>query len=238
MNIKKHIPNSITSLNLLSGCLSIIYALNGDFKTAFLLIIAASIFDFCDGFSARLLKAYSPMGKELDSIADIVSFGVAPSMMLFSYMQSITPSYLAYTPLLIAAFSGLRLAKFNIDERQTENFIGLATPACALLCGSLLYSLSIYSDVAEWLSDYVFIVPILSITLSLLLVSEVPMFSLKVKSLSWKSSSHIYIFLALSVVIATASALLGVNWSVWLFATLLLYIVINVFNWVIGSSKN
>ncbi len=237
MNIRKHIPNSITSLNLLSGCLSIICALNGDFKTAFLLMIAASIFDFCDGFAARLLKAYSPMGKELDSIADIVSFGVAPSMMLFSYMQSITPSYLAFTPLLIAVFSGLRLAKFNIDERQTENFIGLATPACALLCGSLLYSLSTYSDVAEWLSDYVFIIPILSIALSLLLVSEVPMFSLKVKSLSWKSSSHIYIFLALSVVIAAASALLGANWSVWLFATLLLYIVINVFNWVVSSKK-
>lgn len=237
MNIKKHIPNSITSLNLLSGCFSIICALNGEFSTAFILMIIASIFDFCDGFAARLLKAYSPMGKELDSLADMVSFGVAPSMILYSYMQSITPSYLAFTPLLIAIFSGLRLAKFNIDERQTENFIGLATPACALLCGSLFYMLNIYANVAEWISDYIYIIPILSIILSLLLVSEIPMFSLKVKSLSWRSNSYRYILIIASLVIAAICGMANINWSVWIFTTLLLYIIINVVMWGVSFIK-
>ena len=142
MGIIRHIPNTITSLNLLSGCFATIFALQGNFTTAFLCIIAGAVCDFCDGLAARALKAYSPMGKELDSLADMVTFGVAPAMIMYRFQAE--ANFLVYLPLLIAVFSGLRLAKFNIDTRQSENFIGLATPSCALICGSLIYASEIY----------------------------------------------------------------------------------------------
>ena len=113
MGIIRHIPNTITSLNLLSGCFATIFALQGNFTTAFLCIIAGAVCDFCDGLAARALKAYSPMGKELDSLADMVTFGVAPAMIMYRFQAE--ANFLVYLPLLIAVFSGLRLAKFNID---------------------------------------------------------------------------------------------------------------------------
>ena len=199
MRITRHIPNSITSLNLFSGCLATIFALNGNFKTAFLCIIAGAVFDFCDGLAARALKAYSPIGKELDSLADMVTFGVAPAMILYRFQAE--SGFLIYLPLLIAVFSGLRLAKFNIDTRQSENFIGLATP---------------------------YIVPMLALVLCYLLVCEIPMFSFKFKSLKWSDNKARFSFLAIAAAIAIAVIVAGLNWSLCVLGIFLAYILVNV----------
>ena len=146
--ITRNIPNAITSLNLLSGIAGILCVFSGRLDISFLLMIAAAVFDFFDGLAARALGAYSPMGKELDSLADSVSFGLLPALMLHKLMIQLgeETTFWCYVPLVIALFSVLRLAKFNVDERQSENFIGLATPASAMICGSLTYYLLHQSD--------------------------------------------------------------------------------------------
>lgn len=226
MGIIRHIPNSITSMNLLSGCFATIFALQGNFKTAFLCIIAGAVFDFCDGLAARALKAYSPMGKELDSLADMVTFGVAPAMIMFRFQAE--SNFLVYLPLLIAVFSGLRLAKFNIDTRQSENFIGLATPSCALICGSLIYASEIYPALYDFLTAKSYIVPMISLVLCYLLVCEIPMFSFKFKSLRWEENKSRFIFLALSAILAITTAVMGLNWSVLVLTIFTSYIIINL----------
>lgn len=146
MAIKKHIPNTITCCNLVSGCVAIAYAFSGNIELSFTWIIIGAVFDFFDGMSARLLNVSSPIGKELDSLADIVTFGVAPSTILFSelsimsYPAILEPlrPILPFTAYIMAAFSALRLAKFNLDERQALGFIGLPTPANALFWGRSL----------------------------------------------------------------------------------------------------
>lgn len=228
MSIRKHIPNAITSMNLLSGCFATIFAINGNYQAAFLFILAAGIFDFCDGFAARLLKAYSPLGKELDSLADMVSFGVAPAMLFFSFMQSISAGVIVFIPLLIAVFSGLRLAKFNIDTRQSENFIGMSTPPCAFLCGSLLYVLSVYSNIAEFFADHIYIIPVLSVILSFLLISEIPMFSFKFKNLTWKDNASRFIFLGIIAALGITVLVTGLNWSVWVLFIFISYLIMNL----------
>ncbi|OZA56958.1 MAG: CDP-diacylglycerol--serine O-phosphatidyltransferase, partial [Sphingobacteriales bacterium 39-40-5] len=139
--MKKHIPNSVTCLNLFSGCLGIVFAFQGNLIWASYAIVIAAVFDFFDGMLARLLKAYSDIGKELDSLADMVSFGVLPSVIIYQ-LFALSPQidfgadWLSFSAFIIAVFSALRLAKFNIDTRQSENFIGLPTPANALLIAS------------------------------------------------------------------------------------------------------
>lgn len=134
------IPNLITLLNLLSGCLAAFFAFRGQLQIAFWLVCASAVFDFLDGFAARLLKAYSPVGKQLDSLADMISFGFVPSVFLMEMYQSSGGSgYWSWAMFLLAAFSALRLAKFNVDESQTEEFRGLPTPACTLLVCSAGY---------------------------------------------------------------------------------------------------
>lgn len=236
MKIRKHIPNAITSMNLLSGCFAITSAVNGNYQGALWFILIAAVFDFCDGFAARLLKAYSPMGKELDSLADMVSFGVAPAMILFSYMQSISSGSIVFVPLLIAVFSGLRLAKFNIDPRQSEDFIGLNTPTCAVLCGSLIYVSGIYSHVGDFLAEYYFLIPVLSVILSLLLVSEIPMFSLKFKSLEWGKNKERFVFLGIVAVLGALVLVLGLHWVVWVLAVFTGYLLLNL-GLVLGKGK-
>ena len=284
MNIIKHIPNSITSLNLLSGCFAVIFAFAGEFKAALFMIIASAIFDFCDGFAARLLKAYSPMGKELDSLADMVSFGLAPAVIMFNkmldyfsfrltgisetlemglgeklggdvsvFLQKLDGGFSGgadlfmrildlpfgeacsyMLPLLcalsIAVFSGLRLAKFNIDTRQTENFIGLATPSCALIVGSLIYACESYPAVDAFFADKVYLLAIISFALALLLVSEIPMFSFKFKSLRWSDNKIKFSFLICAAAIAVVQIILmgSFSLSIWIFATFVCYILLNV----------
>lgn len=231
MGITRHIPNTITSLNLLSGCFAMVYALNSNFKCAFLFIIAGAVFDFCDGLAARALKAYSPMGKELDSLADMVTFGVAPAMILYRFQAE--SGFLIYLPLLIAVFSGLRLAKFNIDTRQSENFIGLATPSCALICGSLIYAAETYPQLAGFLTAYSYIVPMLALVLCYLLVCEIPMFSFKFKSLKWKDNQARFTFLGLVAILGIAILAAGLNWSLLVLAIFISYIVVNIITGII-----
>lgn len=188
--IKKHIPNFITSLNLFSGCIGVLLAFQGNYSGAFIAIIISAVFDFFDGFAARLLKAYSPMGKELDSLADVVSFGVVPGAIVYSLLTQIAVNeWLCYVAFLIPVFSALRLAKFNIDERQLSSFIGLPTPANAIFWGGLVYSFSDFLIVNNWL------IITLTLIFSYLLVAELPMFALKFKSFAWKNNKIQYLFL-------------------------------------------
>ncbi len=189
--IKKHIPNTITCLNLFSGSIAIYYGFQGNYKVVLFLVLLAALFDFLDGFAARLLNAYSPMGKELDSLADVISFGMAPGVVAFSLLSDSTlPSWVAFAGFLIPVFSALRLAKFNIDERQTTSFLGMPTPANAIFWIGIGYSRDKLLDVNEWV-----ILAAIIIT-SLLLVSELPMFSLKFKKLKDKQNILQGVFLA------------------------------------------
>ncbi len=200
------------------------------FEGVLLWIIGAAVFDFFDGMSARLLKAYSPMGKELDSLADMVSFGVAPAVAGMMFMQERTTSdILILLPLAIAPLSALRLAKFNIDERQTENFIGLATPACALMTASLLASAEFYPALSAFLSDNVWVVPAFCVILALLLTSEIPMFSMKFKSLSAKENRLRYLFVGVALSIVLLTAVAGWRFSIMIFFVFVIYLTLNLF---------
>ena len=173
MALYKHIPNTITSMNLLSGIMGVIFTLEGHLEWALPLMILAAVFDFCDGLAARLLNAYSPIGKELDSLADLVSFGVLPALMLYKVQPEGAPVVMRYLPLFVGIMSALRLAKFNVDERQTLDFIGLPTPSCAMVCGSLAYFLHRSGGVPEGAGPW--LVAGIAVVLGLLLVSEIPM---------------------------------------------------------------
>ena len=206
--MKKHIPNTITCCNLISGCIATYYAFLGDFNLALLFIVIGAVFDFFDGMSARLLHVSSPIGKELDSLADDITFGFAPSAIVFSYLSPLTSfpltrlpvafhlSPLSFIAFVMAAFSALRLAKFNLDERQALGFIGLPTPANALFWGSLI------AGAGEWMKTAPFIGPNLSLIILAgvfiscwLLIAEIPMFALKFKHWGWKGNEIKYIFI-------------------------------------------
>lgn len=205
MSLKKHIPNAITCCNLFSGCLACAMAYSGDYKLAMAFIVLGAVFDFFDGMVARLLHVSSPLGVQMDSLADDITFGVAPATIVFVFMKNelYYPSYLGvvseilpYTAFLIAVFSACRLAKFNIDKRQTTTFIGLPTPANALFWSSLITGAGdwIYALNAGW-----FFLLALIMIFSFFLISEIPMFSMKFKNLSWKSNKTRYIFLLVSI---------------------------------------
>lgn len=191
--MKRHIPNTITSLNLVSGCIATVYAINGSPTLALLFIVLGAVFDFFDGMSARMLGVSSPIGKELDSLADCITFGFAPSAILFNLLSELDyptslatfRSILPYTAFIMAAFSALRLAKFNLDERQTSTFIGLPTPANALFWGSLVVGGGDFFQRSEW-SFLVLIV--LMLLMSYVLIAELPMFSLKFKHWNWSEN--------------------------------------------------
>ncbi len=194
--MKKHIPNTITCCNLISGCIATYWAFQGAWDTALLFIVIGAVFDFFDGMSARLLGVSSPIGKELDSLADDITFGFAPSAIIFDFLKGgsdyLPTPYLYYAAFIMAAFSALRLAKFNLDERQAMGFIGLPTPANALFWGALLVGCG------EWLqsSPYVYYAVFVGIFISSwLLVCEIPMFALKFKTWGWQGNEVKYIFL-------------------------------------------
>ena len=197
--MKKHIPNTITCCNLIAGCIATYYAFQSDYQLALLFIVIGAVFDFFDGMVARLLHVSSPIGKELDSLADDITFGFAPSAIVFSFLSSfhIHLLFVPFLAFLIAAFSALRLAKFNLDERQTLGFIGLPTPANALFWGSLIVSLNCQS----WFEPYqipeywLYVVLVLIPVSCYLLVSEIPMFALKFKTGGWKGNEVKYVFL-------------------------------------------
>lgn len=210
MNFKNHIPNFITLMNLLAGILSIYLVMEGDLKLAAALIFLAAIFDFFDGMLARVLDAKSEIGGQLDSLADIVSFGVAPAFVLFHTIEmalemkgDFEESYLPFIAFMVPLFSALRLAKFNIDEEQTTSFKGLPTPATGVLLAS--FPIIILVCLAENKGMYYDIVTnpwflaATAVACSLLMVSNLPMFALKFSSASWGENQTRYIFLIISV---------------------------------------
>ena len=274
MGIRKHIPNAITCCNLLCGCLAIY--LHNEALVALLFVLLAAMFDFLDGLAARSLKAYSPIGKDLDSLADMVSFGVAPAFVGLGFMSKVFTAYFGDTywiarflyseglpevkstnaapltggnyalaiicwliPLLIAVFSALRLAKFNNDKRQTENFRGLATPACALLYISLvaILRISLLLREVEWsiheaqnpAFDWIYWLPAIVVpVLCWLLVSEIPMFSMKFRNLSWLDNRDRYIFLMIVAVEIVMAIVGGFSFPALIVAVITTYIIINL----------
>ena len=203
--LKKHIPNTITCCNLISGCIATYWAFQGEYKWALLFIIIGAVFDFFDGMTARLLHVSSPIGKELDSLADDITFGFAPSAIIFSWLSGYSfhelPSPIAFimpfTAFIMAAFSALRLAKFNLDERQAMGFIGLPTPANALFWGALIVGAGDFLASSPY---YVYGVIAFVFIFSYLLIAEIPMFALKFKTWGWKVNEVKYIFLLTSVI--------------------------------------
>jgi CDP-diacylglycerol--serine O-phosphatidyltransferase len=227
--LKRHIPSFFTSLGLLSGCVSIAYATNGDLKLAGIFILIAALFDFLDGWIARLLKSMSEFGKQLDSLADVISFGVAPSFIVYNLMQfslvdsspesnfNIAEPWIAQTlvlssSFLIAVFSALRLAKFNTDTTQTESFRGLPTPAAAMLIAALGFVVT--DDQRNLPLEPVVLklwfLIILIVIVSWLMVSRIRMFSLKFKHYGFRENALQYIFLALSAILIIVFRLPGI----------------------------
>jgi len=243
-DIFRHLPNFITCLNILCGALAVIFIFEGHLLTACLLVACGAIFDFMDGLTARAIHAYSNIGKDLDSLADMVSFGVVPGMMVFHLMKqtfgiqgfsdACSCQYLwLLMPMLIIIFSGLRLAKFNNDTRQTESFIGLATPANTIMIGSLPLVLGFYPELT-WFSELVlnkYFLAILSVFSSLMLVAELPMFSFKFKSFALGKNILRYSFLVTIIVLVI---FLG-----WLAVPLFIpiYILLSVFEWITKSKE-
>ena len=223
----------LTCSNLLSGAVAVIMAIYDEYDMALLMIIVAALFDFLDGFSARLLRVCSPIGKELDSLADCISFGLAPSAMLFSYL-SIDLDWWALPALLMAAFSALRLANFNLDERQTTSFLGLATPANALFWASLIAALYTLDMAMPLWADIILLLS--SFFSCYLLMSEMPFFSLKFHDYSFANNRLRYVFLIVDLLIIVTAVIVSALTSVKLLPALelaitsiiLWYILLNV----------
>ena len=233
--MKKHIPNTITCCNLICGCIATHYAFNNNLHLALLFIIYGAVFDFFDGFAARLLHVSSPIGKELDSLADDVTFGFAPAACVFTLLETSNQAvhihgYLPYVAFLIAAFSALRLAKFNLDERQTTSFIGLPTPANALFWSALAYKLHCSDLLGE---SWMLAILLAGVLLSCwLLVAEIPMFALKFKSYALRDNKLRYGFMLFSIVMLLVLA-------VWAIPVIILsYIVCSLVNNAVTESKN
>src|SRR5574344_1666920 len=228
--IKKYIPNTLTCCNLVSGCIATTFAFSANPKLALIWIIIGATFDFFDGMSARLLKVSSPIGKELDSLADDVTFGVAPATIVFSelgvmdYPGFLEPlrAIIPFFAFVMAAFSALRLAKFNLDERQTTSFIGLPTPANALFWGSLIVGMPKLIECSSWM---VLVVMAGVCVSSWLLVSEIPMFALKFKHWGWKGNEVKYCFILLTVILLSVFRILSGFWLV-----IAAYVIISMIN--------
>lgn len=201
MSIIKHLPNFITICNLLCGCVGIIIVLEGHITYAAYLIWLAAIFDFLDGFVARLANAFSPMGKELDSLADMVTFGVLPSIIIYALLQErMADAYWPWLAFTIAAFSALRLAKFNIDTRQSDSFIGLPTPANALFISALPFVIAGNSFMAPFIDNAIVLI-VITLLFSYLMVAEIKLLALKFKNRSWQDNKARFIFVVLSALL-------------------------------------
>lgn len=236
MKLFKHLPNFITLLNLFCGLLSIYFFSVDQLAWASYMIFVAAVLDFFDGFSARLLKAYSPLGAQLDSLADVVSFGVAPAFILFGLMKSshglpdITVSdvnLLPFVALIVPLFTALRLAKFNIDTRQTESFIGLPSPASGLLLASLpLVRSQLYEGQSLFymvVTNAYFYVGI-GLLMSFLMVSELPLFGLKFKSFTLKGNEVRYFFLLSAIILIIALQFVAIPFIILLYLLLSLIV--------------
>ena len=225
------IPNMLTLGNLICGSSAVVALLmHADFELAFWLVVASAVFDFFDGFAARLLKSVSAIGVALDSLADMVSFGLVPSVAMFCLWDvapsSDLPSWMRYLTLTIVAFSALRLAKFNIDDTQTTEFCGLPTPANGLFCLSLAMLMAAGSiSLPQWA------ILTISIGMAYMLISPIRMFALKFKGFGWQGNEIRYSFIALCAVLIAAITRYAVP------AIILLYIIISAIRWTINLNK-
>ena len=222
--LSSYIPNIITCCNLTAGSLAVIMALRGTFEQAAIFILIAAVCDFLDGLSARLLHAYSDMGKELDSLSDLISFGLSPGLMVYALLNDylLLPygnfEYLAYIALLIPVAGGIRLAKFNVDDRQTSSFIGLPIPANALFWIGVCFA-----DTRDW---HPVIILALIVLFSYLMVSNLPMFSLKASNLSWSNNKLRYILVITSLGLVIWLGLTG------LAGAIIAYILLSLIAWI------
>ena len=247
MNIKKNIPNTITCGNLLCGCLAVVYAFNGNLVWSAYLVGIAAILDFFDGFIARLLNVHSEIGKQLDSLADMVTFGLVPGVIMFLLLFNATgidaiinlnttasdnntefPFLLTFAAFLITIFSAVRLAKFNIDTRQTHSFIGVPTPAVAILICSLPLIKHFQPHVGEFnilliIGNPWFLLA-LTILMSYLLVAELPLFALKFKNFGWADNKIRYSFLISSLILLLLFQFIAIPFIIFL------YIIISAIN--------
>ncbi|MES2140372.1 MAG: CDP-alcohol phosphatidyltransferase family protein [Bacteroidota bacterium] len=249
MNIKKNIPNAITCGNLFCGCLAVVCAFNGNLLWTAYLVGIAGILDFLDGFIARLLHVHSEIGKQLDSLADMVTFGLVPGVVMFIFLSKAAAIYagssgsnmvvVSYLPLfafLITIFSAIRLAKFNIDTRQTNSFIGVPTPANALLICSLPLIQFFQPTVGNFslipILENVWFLLVLTILMSYLLVAELPLFALKFKNFGWADNKIRYSFLIASVVMLLLFQFIAIPFIIFL------YVILSVINTVFISSNS
>lgn len=231
--IRKNIPNALTCANLLCGCIGVVEVFHNNILLSCLLIGIALVFDFFDGFAARLLKVTSPIGRDLDSLADMVTFGLLPSMIVYQLLMQSIPDlfgmWKAYPAFLIAIFSALRLAKFNNDPRQSDTFIGVPTPANAMLIASLPLILHFYGDDWKWLIVNTTNLWILTVVMSFLLVAEVPLLALKFKSFGWKGNEVRFSFILISILFLLVLKILAIP------VIILFYIVLSVLNNLIAK---
>jgi CDP-diacylglycerol--serine O-phosphatidyltransferase len=222
--IRRNLPNALTCGNLLCGCIGVVEVFHNNILLSCLLIGIALIFDFFDGFLARLLKVSSPIGRDLDSLADMVTFGLLPAVIVYQLLMQSIPDlfgiWKAYPEFLIAIFSAVRLAKFNNDPRQSDSFIGVPTPANAMLIASLPVILHLHGD--EWRHVIVNTnnLLILTVVMSFLLVAEVPLLALKFKSFGWKGNEIRYSFIVASVLLILTLQILAVPVIIVLYVTL------------------
>ncbi len=239
MNIKKHIPNAITCSNLFCGCLAVVSIFEGNLSTASYLVGLAAILDFFDGFAARMLKVTSPIGKDLDSLADMVTFGLVPGILmvklsgiaieLFNEQNAHSiPQWASYLAFSIPIFSAIRLAKFNNDTRQSDSFIGLPTPANAMFICSLPFVLKSNPDF-NLLNPHV-LIP-LELVLSYLLVAELPLFALKFKHFKWQGNEIRFLFLVSSLILLITFQFLAIP------LIIILYILLSVLTNMLLKSK-
>lgn len=224
--IRRNIPNALTCGNLLCGCIGVVEAFHNNLILSCLLIGVALIFDFLDGFIARLLKVTSPIGRDLDSLADMVTFGLLPSIIMYQLLMQSIPDlfgiWKAYPAFIIAIFSAIRLAKFNNDPRQSDSFIGVPTPANAMLIASL--PLIVHTEGAFW-KDIIINTTnllILSAVMSYALVMELPLIALKFKNFGWKGNEFRFILIGVTVLLLMTLKLLAVP------AILIVYVLLSI----------
>ncbi|TDE16242.1 CDP-diacylglycerol--serine O-phosphatidyltransferase [Dyadobacter psychrotolerans] len=225
--IRRNLPNALTCGNLLCGCIGIVEVFHGNIVLSCYLIGVALIFDFFDGFLARLLKVSSPIGRDLDSLADMVTFGVLPSVIVFQLLMGSTPKNMdeiwkPYLAFFIAIFSAIRLAKFNNDPRQSDTFIGVPTPANALLIGSLPVIVHQYGAIWEQIIVNTSNLLILTFVMSFLLVAELPLLALKFKAFGWKGNEIRYSFILISALLLIFFQILAIP------VILILYIFVSL----------
>ena len=224
--IKRNLPNALTCGNLLCGCVGVVEAFHSNLLLSCVLIGIALVFDFFDGFLARLLKVSSPIGRDLDSLADMVTFGLLPSVIVYQLLMQSIPDlfgiWKAYPAFIIAVFSAIRLAKFNNDPRQSDSFIGVPTPANAMFIASL--PLIVHTQSEYWKNIIINTnnLLIMSIVMSLLLVAEIPLLALKFKSFGWKGNEIRYSFIILTILLLLIFKILAVP------AILVLYLAVSL----------